>query len=167
MSFITGFIERNQTLLQLLGSVVLAAFGAYLFQGKNPARALKTPSLQVNTHGGKDMVTGFLFTFSNPLILFFIIGLSHGLIFCFQSSDTITYMSGLHRAYWLRRDILVVYVITFSVNKIARPFPMCARYIWSTRVIGSLLIVFSIVGAAMSLMDYVRLTVGHNGMLRC
>jgi len=71
MSFITGFIERNQTLLQLLGSVVLAAFGAYLFR-KNPARALKTPSLQVNTWW-KDMVTGFLFTFSNPLILFFII----------------------------------------------------------------------------------------------
>ena len=73
LSFITDFVETNQLLLQIIGSLVLAAFAFYLFR-KNPARSLSTPSEQANTYW-KDFVTGFLLTFSNPLILFFIIGL--------------------------------------------------------------------------------------------
>ena len=150
MSFITGFIERNQTLLQLLGSVVLAAFGAYLFR-KNPARALKTPSLQVNTWW-KDMVTGFLFTFSNPLILFFIIGLFARFNFLLPEFRYYHYMSGYLSI--LAGAILWWFIITFSVNKVRAHFNVRSLYLVN-RVIGCLLIVFSIVGAAMSLMDYV------------
>lgn len=68
LSFITDFIETNQLLLQIIGSIVLAAFAFYLFR-KNPARQLTTPQDSPNTYW-KDFVTGFLLTFSNPLILF-------------------------------------------------------------------------------------------------
>ena len=73
ISFITTFIENNQLELQILGGIVLIAFGVYLFK-KNPTRALKPASELSNNFWG-NFVTGFLFTFSNPLILFFIIGL--------------------------------------------------------------------------------------------
>ncbi len=73
LSFVTDFIESHQLLLQIIGSLVLVAFGIYLFK-KNPTRSLKTPTDNVNTFW-TDFVTGFLFTFSNPLILYFIIGL--------------------------------------------------------------------------------------------
>ena len=41
ISFITDFIEQNQIILQILGGVVLIAFGIYLFR-KNPTRLLNT-----------------------------------------------------------------------------------------------------------------------------
>ena len=69
ISFITTFIENNQLELQILGGIVLIAFGVYLFK-KNPTRALKPASELSNNFWG-NFVTGFLFTFSNPLILFF------------------------------------------------------------------------------------------------
>ncbi len=73
LSFITGFIDRNQLPIQIVGSVVIAAFGYYLLK-KNPTRALKTAEVR-NSNYWSDFVTGFLLTVSNPLILFFIIGL--------------------------------------------------------------------------------------------
>ena len=73
LSFVTDFIEAHQSLLQVIGGAVLAAFGIYLFR-KNPTRALK-PAVAGANNFWKDIVTGFALTFSNPLILFFIIGL--------------------------------------------------------------------------------------------
>lgn len=73
LSFITDFIDTHELLIQLIGSIVLAIFGVYLFR-KNPTRALKSPDVKA-TNYWSDFVTGFLLTFSNPLILFFIIGL--------------------------------------------------------------------------------------------
>ena len=75
ISFITDLIEAHQFALQIVGGVVLGAFGVFLMR-KNPTRALRAPDQRVaqKTYWG-DVGTGFLLTFSNPLILFFIIGL--------------------------------------------------------------------------------------------
>ncbi len=73
LSFVTDFIESNQNLLQVIGSLVLIIYAVYLFKN-NPSRSLKPP-VESATNYWRDFVTGFLFTFSNPLILFFIIGL--------------------------------------------------------------------------------------------
>ena len=40
LSFITGFIDSHQFAIQIIGSIVLAIFGIYLFR-KNPTRSLK------------------------------------------------------------------------------------------------------------------------------
>ena len=66
MSFVTDFIESNQNVLQVIGSLVLLIFGFYLFRN-NPSRNLTAPAEPANTYW-KDFATGFLFTFSNPLI---------------------------------------------------------------------------------------------------
>ena len=63
ISFITDFIERNQSELQILGGVVLIAFGYYLFK-KNPTRSLK-PVKESGNKLWKNIGTGFLLTFSN------------------------------------------------------------------------------------------------------
>ncbi|MDE7467971.1 MAG: LysE family translocator [Muribaculaceae bacterium] len=74
LSFVTDFIEQQQVWLQLAGGVVLAIFAVFLFR-KNPTRELKTvDAIQANNYWS-DFATGFLLTFSNPLILFFIVGL--------------------------------------------------------------------------------------------
>ena len=73
LSFIEEFLERNQNVIQLVGSAVLIAFGVYLFR-RNPSRGLKKPA-EEHFSAKKSILGGFLFTFSNPLILFLIIGL--------------------------------------------------------------------------------------------
>lgn len=73
LSFVHDFIERNQSILQIIGSLFIVCYAIFLFR-KNPSRTLKTPDVGSTTYW-RDFATGFLFTFSNPLILFFIIGL--------------------------------------------------------------------------------------------
>lgn len=74
LSFVTDFIETHQALLQIIGSVLLMAYAVYLFRTNPTAMIQAAPSAQ-RTSLYRDMATGFLLTFSNPLILFFIIGL--------------------------------------------------------------------------------------------
>lgn len=74
LSFITDFIGTHQLIIQLLGGVVLALFGVFLYR-KKPRRSIHTPGVAEAQTYWSDCVTGFLLTFSNPLILFFIIGL--------------------------------------------------------------------------------------------
>ncbi len=73
LSFIEDFLQDNQNIIQLLGSIVLIAFSIYLFK-KNPSSTLRRPVPQ-NVSAKKNILGGFLFTFSNPLIIFLIIGL--------------------------------------------------------------------------------------------
>ena len=73
LSFITGFIEAHRLVIQIVGSAVLAAFGLYLIR-KKPKAAPRDFGSAPSDYWS-DTVTGFLLTFSNPLILFFIIGL--------------------------------------------------------------------------------------------
>ena len=73
LSFVTDFIAENRTVLQLVGSAVLIAYGIFLFLN-NPSRRVEIPSARGGTFL-RDFATGFLLTFSNPLILFFIMGL--------------------------------------------------------------------------------------------
>lgn len=75
LSFVNDFIASHRDILQLAGSLVLVAYGIFLFVN-NPSKRVDLPQ----TPGGsgtflRDFATGFLLTFSNPLILFFIIGL--------------------------------------------------------------------------------------------
>ena len=75
LSFITGFISTHRAILQCIGSIVLVVYGIYLFIN-NPSKRVELP--RTPAHSGtflRDFATGFLLTFSNPLILFFIIGL--------------------------------------------------------------------------------------------
>lgn len=73
MSFVTNFIEANQNVLQIIGSVILLIFGIYLIK-RNPASNIVEHTEKKETHY-QDMVTGFFFTLSNPLIIFLIIPL--------------------------------------------------------------------------------------------
>ena len=73
LAFIEDFLESNHDVIQLVGSAVLIAFAVYLFR-KNPTATIRKPDTESGSPA-KDMLGGFLFTFSNPLILFLIIGL--------------------------------------------------------------------------------------------
>lgn len=70
MSFIMDLVNNNQNrfVLQIMGSLMLMAFGIYCFRS-DPTRKIHVSGNQKGTliHNG---VTAFLVTFSNPLIIF-------------------------------------------------------------------------------------------------
>lgn len=143
LSFIEEFIERNQNVIQLLGSAVLIGFSVYLFK-KNPATKLKKP---VDEGGDpkKNILTGFLFTFSNPLILFLIIGLFARFNFLVPEIRLYHYiigfvsiMAGAIGWWWL---------VTFFIDKVRSHFNLRSMYLIN-RVIGVIILLFAIVGIA-------------------
>ena len=150
LSFIIDFIETNQSLLQVLGSIVLLFFGLYLIK-KNPAGALKTPTdRKMNyTH---DFVTGFLFTFSNPLILFLIIGLFTRFNFLSPDYQYYHYIIGFSSIF--AGALLWWFIVTFFVNKVRSHFNV--RSMWLiNRIIGILILIMSLFGFIMGLKDYI------------
>ena len=151
LAFITDFIEAHDFLLQIFGSLVLVAFAIYLFQ-KNPARALRKRRENKTTFF-KDIGTGFLFTFSNPLILFFIIGLFGRFNFLMPEYRYYHYIVGYASifvgalAWW--------YFITFIVNTIRAHFNVRSMWLLN-RIIGTILIVMAVVGIYKGISGYIK-----------
>lgn len=148
LSFITGFIDTHQLLIQIIGSVVLVAFGLYLFRN-NPTRSLRMTAPVPNNYWG-DFGSGFLLTFSNPLILFFIIGLFARFNFLLPEFGVhhivIAYLSLFGGA------ILWWYLITTLVSRLGRKINVRSLKIIN-RIIALILITMALAGIVMSLMD--------------
>lgn len=142
ISFITDLIEKHQFWLQIFGGVVLAAFGIFLFK-QNPTRALKSINNQAPTSYWKDFVSGFFLTFSNPLILFFIIGLFARFNFFLPEYKFFHYI-------WcyvtiLGGALIWWWGITMLVSKLRRRINV--RSLWFiNRIVGSILIIMAILG---------------------
>lgn len=149
LSFITDFIDEQQLWLQLVGGVVLAIFGVYLFR-KNPTRSLKTASEMPANSFWSDFITGFLLTFSNPLILFFIVGLFAR--FCFILPDfgvghyIFAYLCLLGGA------LLWWYGVTWLVNRLRRRFNVRSLRLVN-RIIALILLAMSAIGVTMAVID--------------
>ncbi|MDE5744636.1 MAG: LysE family translocator [Paramuribaculum sp.] len=152
LSFVTDFIESNQNVLQIIGSLVLIIYGIYLFRN-NPSRSLKTPAEPANTYW-KDFVTGFLFTFSNPLILFFIIGLfarfnfldTHYRFYHYIIGYTCIIIGAI--GWW--------FLITFFVNKVRAHFNL--RSMWLVnRTIAAILMIMAAVGFVLGIKELLHL----------
>lgn len=152
LSFVTEFIERQQIWLQLGGAVVLAIFALYLFR-KNPTRSLKKSEKapQASTYWA-DFVTGFLFTFSNPLILFFIIGLFARFCLILPEFTPGHYVFVFFCIFL--GALLWWYGVTWLVNRLRQRFNV--RSLWLlNRIIAILLFIMAGVGAAMVIKEII------------
>ncbi|MDE7350051.1 MAG: LysE family translocator [Muribaculaceae bacterium] len=74
LSFIEDFINTHRSPIQFLGSVVLVFFGIWLMRKKPDGQIAADADKDAPSREG-DILKGFALTFSNPLILFLIIGL--------------------------------------------------------------------------------------------
>lgn len=151
LSFIEEFLEKNQNVIQLAGSLLLIAFGVYLFR-KNPSRNLK-PADSGKSSVKKDILGGFLFTFSNPLILFLIIGLFARFNFLMPEIRFYHYITGF--LFIFGGAVLWWYLITFFVDKVRSHFNV--RSMWLVnRIIAVIIFIFAIVGIATSIIAMTR-----------
>lgn len=141
LSFIEEFLERNSNIIQLIGSLVLIGFGVYLFKS-NPSRKLKKPSEQ-KIPAGRNILNGFLFTVSNPLIIFLIIGLFARFNFLMPEIRFYHYIIGF--VFIFLGALLWWYVVTFFVDKVRAHFNL--RSMWLVnKIIGGVIFLFAIVG---------------------
>lgn len=150
LSFVTDFIETHQSILQIAGSAMLLAYALYLFL-HNPSRQLKPPTMQANTYW-RDFITGFLFTFANPLILFFIIGLFARFNFLAPEFMAYHYIAGYVSI--AGGALLWWFTVTFFVDKVRGHFNVRSMWIIN-RVIASILIIMSVVGSVTGVMDLI------------
>ncbi len=147
MSFIYDFISANQFYLQVLGSIMLFAFGVYTFRS-NPVHSLRPVSSTKGTYL-HNFVTAFAVTLSNPLIIFLFIGLFARFTFVTPQihlyEQIIGYVAVALGAFtWW-------FCITFFVSKLRTRFNV--RGIWMiNRVIGGVVIVLAVCGFIFTLL---------------
>lgn len=150
LSFITDIIERHQFALQVFGSVVLAAFGLYLFR-KNPTRSLKAAQVDGRNYWS-DFISGFFLTVSNPLILFFIIGLFARFNFILPEFEIFHYVWAYLTIFG--GALIWWYFVTFLVSKLRSRFNV--RSLWLVnRIVGSILIAMAVIGVLLAIKDHV------------
>lgn len=142
LSFIEEFLEKNQNVIQLVGSVVLIAFGVYLFIS-NPSKSIKKPGEKISGSPKTDILNGFLFTVSNPLIIFLIIGLFARFNFLLPEFTPGHYFMGFlciiagALGWW--------WMVTFFVDKVRAHFNL--RSMWFiNKITGTIIGIFGIVG---------------------
>ena len=145
LSFIEDFIESNQNIIQLVGSVVLIGFSIYLFR-KDPSTSMRRPVPQ-NVSAKKNILGGFLFTFSNPLIIFLIIGLFAR--FNFTAPE-------IKGAYYAFGYLFIIagalgwwYAVTFAIEKVRGRFNLRSMKILNI-IIGIVILCFACVGIVTS-----------------
>ena len=141
LSFIEEFLKANQNVIQIIGSVVLVVFGVYLFRS-NPSRTLKKPDA-MRTSRRRDILQGFLFTFSNPLIIFLIIGLFARFNFLLPEISLVQYGVGFVSIF--AGALMWWWVVSYFVNKVRSHFNL--RSMWLiNKVTGVIIMIFAIVG---------------------
>jgi len=144
MGMVVSFVEANQRPLQLLGSIVLALFGVYLFRS-NPVRNLRKRK-EKKLSFTQDFITAFLFTFSNMLIVLLYIGLFARFGFVLPEHSFWMILAGIGGigigaiVWW--------FLITYFISKLRRWFNV--RGIWlMNKIVGSVIMIVSIIGFLM------------------
>lgn len=152
LSFITDIIERHQFALQIFGSIVLAAFGLFLFR-KNPTRSLKTAESD-GRNFWSDFISGFFLTVSNPLILFFIIGLFARFNFILPEYEIFHYIWAYLTIF--SGALIWWYLVTFFVSKLRSRFNV--RSLWLVnRIVATILIVMAVIGVLLAINEHMQI----------
>ncbi len=151
ISFVTDFIADHVNLLQIVGSVILIVYALYMIF-HNPVSQIKE-NIDQRDDRLRDIVTGFLFTLSNPLIMFLIIPLFAR--FSFPLPEYKFYHIIIGYAAIVGGALLWWSVITFFVDKVRTHFNI--RSMWLiNRIIGTIIIVLSCYGLVTGVIAYLQ-----------
>lgn len=142
LSFIEEFINIHRSPIQLLGSIVLIFFGIWLMR-KKPDGQISVDADHGTPSREGDILKGFALTFSNPLILFLIIGLFAQFNFVIEDMKFYHYVLGFigiiggALGWW--------WLVTHFVDKLRGHFNQRTMKMINT-VIGVIILIFAGVG---------------------
>ncbi|VBB48638.1 Lysine exporter protein (LYSE/YGGA) [uncultured Paludibacter sp.] len=74
LSFVVDFIDAHKLVIQIIGAVLVVAFGVWIFR-TNPVTQPRAQDKKIQHSLFEDYITSFFLTLSNPLILFVLIAL--------------------------------------------------------------------------------------------
>ncbi|MBQ1752030.1 MAG: LysE family transporter [Paludibacteraceae bacterium] len=74
LSFVMDFIQQHEFLIQLIGAIVIMAFGIFIFF-QNPTKGLRKRQSTSSTTYFQEYLTSFALTITNPLMIFLFLGL--------------------------------------------------------------------------------------------
>lgn len=149
LSMIIDFIEDYELIIQIIGSLVLAGFGIYIYR-QNPAKNLNMKKPKAANHV-QDLISAFFLTLSNPLILFLFIGLFARFNFYSPESKAHEYIIGY--ASIISGALLWWLTITYFINKVRTKFNL--RSLWIiNRCIGSFILILSVYGLISGITKY-------------
>ena len=151
ISLVTDFIADHVNLLQIIGSIILIVYAVYMIF-HNPVSQIKENIDQRDDYM-RDTATGFLFTLSNPLIMFLIIPLFAR--FSFPLPEYRFYHIIIGYASIVLGALLWWSVITFFVDKVRTHFNI--RSMWLiNRIIGSIILILSLYGLVTGTIAYLQ-----------
>ena len=146
LSFVLDFIEGHRFIIELVGSLVVAFFGWYIFSS-NPATQPK-PNETVKHSLLGDFATSFGLTFSNPLVLFVLIALFAR--FEFIGNKTTLFVSVCGILSILGGALLWWSLLTFLVSRFKNKLNMRELKL-ITQVTGIIIISIGFVGFVLSI----------------
>jgi threonine/homoserine/homoserine lactone efflux protein len=141
MGFVIDYVTGHQGMLQIVGSILMLAFGIYIFRS-NPSKRLQKPKESGNSFY-QDIVSAFFLTLANPFIIFLYIALFARFNFIVPDDKWFSIMLGLSSlvggalSWWL--------LITFIAGKLRKVFNVRGLWILN-RIVGAVIIVLSALG---------------------
>lgn len=168
LSFIEDFINNHRDPIQLLGSIVLIFFGIWLMRKKPDGGGIAADAAHGAPSREGDILKGFALTFSNPLILFLIIGLFAQFNFVIEGMKFYHYVLGFigiiggALGWW--------WVVTYFVDKLRGHFNRRTMKLINM-VIGVIILIFAAVGIFSSACSMMAAplrpaSVGQEGIIR-
>lgn len=152
MSIVTDWIEANQNILQVIGSVLLLVYAVYMIMHTPVPHNIEDDGDKRN-NPTQEMLTGFLFTLSNPMIIFLIIPLFAR--FTFPMPDYRWYMVLLGYLMIVVGALSWWAVITYAVDKVRSQFNFKSMRKINV-VMGSIILLLSLYGFASGLWEYLK-----------
>jgi threonine/homoserine/homoserine lactone efflux protein len=145
MGIVVSFIEKSQSVLQLVGSIFLFFYGLYTFR-TNPVKNLHKGGVKTRTYS-QDTLSAFLLTLSNPLILVLYIALFARFNFIASNDKVYSMLVGLSSillgalAWW--------YFVTYLVSHLRKIINV--RTLWMiNRVFGVIIMALSVLGIVLA-----------------
>jgi threonine/homoserine/homoserine lactone efflux protein len=146
LSFVLDFIEQHRFIIQLLGSLVVAVFGYYIYRSNPSTQPKPNESFKHSLFG--DFFSAFLLTFSNPLVLFVLIALFAR--FEFIGNKTTLFVSIVGISSILGGALLWWGMLTFLVSRFKNKLNMRELKIIN-QITGIVIILIGCVGSILSL----------------
>lgn len=143
LSFIEDFINNHRSPIQLIGSIVLIFFGIWLIRKEPDGGSIAADADHGAPSREGDILKGFALTFSNPLILFLIIGLFAQFNFVIEGMKFYHYILGFvgiiagALGWW--------WLVTHFVDKLRGHFNQRTMKLINM-VIGIVILIFAAVG---------------------
>ncbi len=152
LTFITSFIKQHQLSFQIFGAIILLILGTHIFL-KNPVKDLRNYRKKGSTYL-QDMVSTFLVTFPNPLVIFIFLAV-------FASSGVVLNIDKPYQALFLLLGIFLGatswwFTLTGIVSLFKHKFNLRILW-WFNKIAGSLVFIFVVVSFILSILSKAKI----------